>query len=238
MMSVPESIKPRKLSDEVQDRLLSLIREERLAPGDALPSERELMAQYAVGRPAIREAMQSLQHMGVIEIRHGGRPRIAAPSLEGLVSQLGTSMWHVLSHSESSLGNLKEARVFLETGMAQLAAERRTESDVMELNALIASQTAARADSERFLEIDGQFHRRIAAISGNPIFETLAQGIFDWMRTFHEEQVRKRGLEDLTLTEHRAIVAAIAKGDGNAAAQAMRDHLDRANALYHQENAT
>ncbi len=238
MMSLPESIRPRKLSDEVQERLLRLIRDERLGPGAALPSERELMARYEIGRPAIREAMQSLQHMGVIEIRHGGRPRVAQPSLDALVEQLGTAMRHLLMHSQSSLEHLKEARVSLEAELARIAARKRTEADIADLKALLAEQRAARADGESFLEIDGRFHRRIAAISGNPIFETLAYGIFTWMRAFHEEQVRKRGLEALTLEEHKAILGAIANGDGDAAALAMRDHLERANALYHQEHAT
>ena len=236
-MSVPKSeIRPRKLSDEVQDRLLRLIREKPLTPGDALPSERELMADYGVGRPAIREAMQSLQHMGVVDIRHGGRPRVAKPTLDGLVERLGTGMRHVLTHSESSLEHLKEARVSLESEMARMAASRRDENDVRDLRAILASQKAARSDAERFLEQDGRFHRRIAAISGNPIFETVAHGIFSWMRTFHVETVRKRGLESLTLAEHGAILDAIAEGDGEAAARAMRDHLERANALYDQEN--
>jgi len=237
-MSVPDSIKPKKLSDEVQERLLRLIRDEGLGPGDPLPAERELILRYGVGRPAIREALQSLGHMGVVTIRHGGRPRVAEPSLDTLVEQLGTSMRHLLTHSRTSLENLKEARVALETEMARIAAGRRTEADLGDLRALIAEQGAARDASERFLELDGLFHRRIAAISGNPIFETVAHGIFGWMRAFHDEQVRKRGLEALTLAEHRAILDAIARGDGAAAAKAMRDHLERANALYHQGNAT
>lgn len=230
-----DEIRPRKLADEVQDRLLRLIREEGLAPGDAIPSERELMARYGVGRPAIREAMQALQHMGVVDIRHGGRPRVAEPTLDGLVEKLGTGMRHVLTHSDQSLEHLKEARVALESEMARMAAGRRGEADVAELRAILAAQKAARSDPERFLECDGRFHRRIAAVSGNPIFETVAHGIFSWMRTFHVETVRKRGLEALTLEEHGAILDAIAAGDGEAAARAMRRHLERANALYEQE---
>lgn len=239
MMSVPKKeIRPRKLSDEVQDRLLRLIRESGLSPGDALPSERELMAEYGVGRPAIREAMQSLQHMGVVDIRHGGRPRLAEPTLDGLVDRLGTGMRHVLTHSQSSLEHLKEARVSLESEMARMAAMRRSDDDVRELKTILSRQKATRADAERFLEADGHFHRRIAAISGNPIFEAVAHGIFSWMRTFHVESVRKRGLEGLTLAEHGAILDAIAAGDGEAAARAMRDHLERANDLYNQEYLT
>ncbi|MBS8227327.1 transcriptional regulator NanR [Vannielia litorea] len=235
MMSLPDGIKPRKLADEVQERLLRLIREDGLGPGDALPSERELMARYEIGRPAIREAMQALQHRGVIEIRHGGRPRVAEPSLDGLIGQLGTGVRHLLAHT-SSMDHLKEARAALEAEMARIAARRRTEVDIASLEALLAAQELSAEEPEKFLEIDGKFHRRIAAISANPIFETLAAGVFDWLRDFHAEAVRKRGLEQLTLTEHRAILDAIAAGDEGAAAKAMRDHLERANELYHQDH--
>ena len=235
MMSAPDSIKPRKLADEVQDRLLRLIREEGLGPGDALPSERELMARYEIGRPAIREAMQSLQHAGIVEIRHGGRPRVAEPSLDGLIGQLGAGVQHLLAHT-SSMEHLKEARAALEAEMARLAAERRSETDVAALESLLAAQELARDEPERFLEIDGKFHRRIAAISANPIFETLVHGVLTWMRAFHVEGVRKLGLEALTLVEHRAILDAIAAGDAGAASAAMRGHLERANELYHQDH--
>jgi len=235
MMSAPEGIKPRKLADEVQDRLLRLIREEGLGPGDALPSERELMARYEIGRPAIREAMQSLQHAGIVEIRHGGRPRVAEPSLDGLIGQLGAGVQHLLAHT-SSMEHLKEARAALEAEMARLAAERRNETDVAALESLLAAQELARDEPERFLEIDGKFHRRIAAISANPIFETLVHGVFTWMRAFHVEGVRKLGLEALTLEEHRAILDAIAAGDAAAASAAMRGYLERANELYHQDH--
>ena len=63
----------RKLSDEIRDRLVTLIREDELRPGDQLPSERQLMDRFAVGRPAVREALQSLGTAGLIEINHGER---------------------------------------------------------------------------------------------------------------------------------------------------------------------
>jgi len=81
MMSIPVKLTSKKLSNEVRDFLLSHIQENKLSPGTVLPSERELMASYNVGRPVIREAMQSLQHMGLVTIRHGERPKVAEPAL-------------------------------------------------------------------------------------------------------------------------------------------------------------
>jgi GntR family transcriptional regulator, sialic acid-inducible nan operon repressor len=235
-MEKPDHIRPRKLYEQVQDRLLALIREGGLTPGDTLPSERELMAKYEVGRPAIREAMQNLQRMGLVEIRHGGRPRVARPSMDVLMTQLGTSMRHVLTHSESSLAHLKEARIVLESEMARIAAQYRTEEDLVELEALLDCQWSVRNDTDRFMDYDGQFHRRVAAVSGNPIFETVVEAIFNWLRVFHVEQVRKLGLESLTMDEHKVIVKAIALRDPVAASRAMTEHLSRANSLYHLEN--
>ncbi len=236
MMSIPDApIKRRKLSDDVQAHLLDLIRGSGYAPGDQLPSERELMRTYEVGRPAIREAMQNLQRMELIEINHGERPRVAEPSFTRTVGQMGETMRHLLKHSPANLEHLKEARVVFEMEMARMAARESTEEDVSRLTRIVDRQEASNPDSKDFLIYDGHFHKEIAAISGNPIFASLSEAIFSWLTHFHVDLVRKPGLEKLTIEEHRGILAAIAKGDPKAAAKKMSDHLYRANALYHRD---
>lgn len=236
MTSQQTPIRRRKLSDDVQDRLLSLIQTERLEPGDQLPSERELMDTYHVGRPAIREALHNLRRMGMIEIRHGERPRIAAPSLTGIVEEVSGAMRHVLMHSATSLEHLKEARATFEAEMARIAARRRTEDDLVDLRRNLAAQSDARKQPDEFMRLDGEFHRRIAAISGNPIFQSLSHAIFSWLASFHVSLVRQQGLEQITLGEHHAILDAIADGNEIEAGQQMTNHLHRANRLYHQHN--
>jgi DNA-binding FadR family transcriptional regulator len=231
-----EPIRRRKLAHDVQDRLLTMIRRGDLMPGDVLPSERELMAQLTVGRPAIREAMQNLQRMGLVEIRHGERARLTEPSIGGMVEQISETMRHLLVHSSTTLEHLKEARVTFETEMARIAAERRTDDDLDKLQSLLKAQSDARKMPEKFLELDGEFHREIAAISGNPIFASLNEALFSWLASFHLALVRKPGLEKLTLAEHEQILQAIREGDSDKAGSAMADHLNRANALYHQEH--
>ncbi len=237
MMITPDTpIKRRKLSDDVQERLLEIIRNPDYAPGDPLPSERELMRAYSVGRPAIREAMQNLARMGLIEIRHGERPKVAEPSFSGTVEQLGDTMRHLLRHSPANLAHLKEARVVFEAQMARIAAGKRQPADISKLVQIIDEQEAASANSQVFLERDGAFHRAVAEISGNPIFSSLSEAMFGWLAHFHIDLVRKPGLEKLTIKEHREIVAAITDKDADGAAQAMMDHLNRANALYHRNH--
>lgn len=235
-MTKQDPVRPKRLSKEIEERLLEMIRGAPLSPGDPLPSERELMQLFQVGRPAIREAMQNLERMGLIAIRHGGRPKVATPTLATLVGQMGVSMRHLLTHCASSLDHLKDARVRLEMEMARIAAERRTIKDLRDLKDNFQAHSAAKQNPSEFLRLDGAFHMRIAVISNNPIFESVTAAVFDWMREFHVDLVRKPGLEDLTLAEHESIIDAIAGGDSDAAADAVRRHLTRANELYHQSN--
>lgn len=236
MMTRPAQIHRRKLSDEVQTRLLELIESGTARPGDTLPSERELMESLGVGRPAIREGMQALERMGLIEIRHGERARVLEPSLGRMVDQVGQTMKHLLANSPASLENLKEARATFEREMARIAAHRRSEQDVARLDAVLREQAAARAEAATFRALDGRFHREIAAISGNPIWTALSDALFGWLSDFHVDLVSVPGLEALTLAEHAEILAAIRDGDAERAGQAMTDHLNRANALYRQAN--
>lgn len=236
MSAKNDPIPRRKLSDHIQDRLLAIIQSGELRPGDIIPSERELMETYSVGRPAIREAMQNLQRMGLVDIRHGERPRIAEPSFDNIFGQLGQTMRHLLTHSSTSLDHLKEARLIFEMQMVRIAAERRTDDDVKRLRDILTKQKAAHADSPEFLRLDGLFHHAIAGISGNPIFEGLSKAFFEWLTHFHLDLVRNPGFEKLTIEEHNKILTAIEDGNADLAAQGLSDHLNRADALYHQDN--
>lgn len=236
MNNITDPIRKRKLSDHVQERLLAIIQSGELAPGDTFPSERELMTTYSVGRPAVREAMQNLQRMGLVEIRHGERPKIAEPSFERIVGQLGETMLHFLTHSSTSMEHLKEARLVLEVEMVRVAAQQRTPEDIERLKVVLAKQENAKLDTTEFLFQDGLFHQEIAKISGNPIFEGLSKSLFEWLTRFHLDLVLRPGLEKSTLDEHYQILAAIEVGDPDAAAQRLSEHLNRVSSLYHQNH--
>lgn len=225
-----------KLSEEVRRQILDMIRSGTIAPGESLPSERELMERLGVGRPAIREAMQSLETIGLIEIRHGGRARVSEPSIGRMVEQIGDTMKHLLANSPASLENLKEARATFERELARIAARKRSATDIERLTEILADQTLAIDDRPRFRALDGAFHREIANISGNPIFSALIDALFRWLADFHADLVSVPGLEQLTLAEHRLILTAITRSDAEEAGTAMGDHLMRANDLYRQSN--
>jgi DNA-binding FadR family transcriptional regulator len=190
------------------------------------------MRAYAVGRPAIREAMQSLQRMGLLEIHHGRRARVTAPSIGRKADQVGETMRHFLANSPASLEQLKEARLVFEMEMARIAARRHSASDIARLRAILQAQAEASSDLERFVARDGDFHREIAAISGNPIFAALSEALFRWLAAFYRGAVSVPGLERVILQEHGQILEAIAAGNPDAAARNMSDHLTRANELF------
>jgi DNA-binding FadR family transcriptional regulator len=222
----------RKLSEAVLDRLMERIGAGEFPPGSQLPSERDLMEALGVGRPAVREALQSLERSGIITITHGERARVAIPSAAGLVAQIAGGAQHLMRIAPGSVEHLKEARVFLEAGLARLAAERATDAGVAALRALLDQQRRARARPRDFVDADMAFHRQIATMTGNPIFPAVVEAMFGWLGAHHRSLVRAPGAESLTLAEHERILAAIEARDPAAAEATMRDHLTRANALY------
>lgn len=232
-MSDALKISRRKLSDDVFDRLYAMLLNGDYAPGEHLPSERELMELFGVGRPAIREAMQSLERLGLVAIQHGQRPRVTAPTAEGLLSQIELTAMHMLSSSPQSLEHLKEARAFFELGMVARAARTAGEADVSRLEELLERQRRElNRDAGAFIEADMAFHRAIAETTGNPIFIAVSHAMLDWLAHFHTAMLHWKGNEHITLEEHERILDAIRRHDEAAAVNEMRAHLDRARALY------
>ncbi len=227
-----EPIQRRKLYQEVERRLLERIRSGEIAPGAQLPSERELMETFGVGRPAVREALQSLERSGIVEIAHGERARVLLPTADSLIGQIGSGTRHLLSMQPDTLEHLKDARLFLEVGMARLAAERASDDDLARLRQRIDEHRQVLNQLDLFLERDMAFHREIARISGNPIFPAIVEATFRWASEYYKSIVRAPGAESVTLAEHQRLLDAIAAHDPAAAERAMRDHLTRASDLY------
>ena len=210
-------IRRRKLGQEVLDRLLVKIQSGTFPPGSNLPSERELMILFSVGRPAVREALQGLERMGLLSIIHGERARVLSLSAESVVARMSDIAVHLLSSSQGLLEHFKEARLLFATGMVRVAAERATQSDIEDLRKALQTQSAGRKDAEKFLRTEVKFHRAIAAISRNPIYVALAQGMIDWMGTFYVDLGQARSEDDKT-----------------AAEQAMTANLNRTRDFYRQ----
>ncbi|MBB2971718.1 transcriptional regulator NanR [Mesorhizobium sp. RMAD-H1] len=227
-----ERIVRRKLSDEVFARLRDLIASGEFGPGDLMPSERDLMERFGVGRPAIREAMQTLHNMGLIVVSHGERARVSELTARTMFKQIDVVARMLVSTTPETLDQLKDTRRFYERGLVRLAAERATDADLDELEEIINRQESHFGDQRLFIADDIAFHRKIAAISGNPMLEALSESMLNWLFEYHTEMLIWTGKERITLSEHCAILDCLRQRDMEAAEKAMIVHIDRSGTLY------
>jgi len=232
MNVVSEPIVRKKLSDEVFARLKHMIETGELKAGDDMPSERELMERYGVGRPAIREAMQALAGKGLVEISQGERAKVLRITAETIIRQVDLPAKLMLSGSSDTLEHLKSARIFFERGMIREAAGKATPEDIANLKALLDKQRQSLGDADAFIDADMEFHQSIAAISGNPIFAAVSGAMLGWLKSYHTEMLIWTGRENVTLAEHEEIIRALENGNADLAEKAMIKHLERSRALY------
>ena len=222
----------RKLSHEVLDRLLPRLRNGEFPVGALLPSERDLMAGLGVGRPAVREALQTLERMGLVAIVHGEGARVMPLSADKVIAQISDAAMHLLSGSNDLLEHLKEARLQFEVAMIRIAAQRATAEQIEHLRVLLEEHKASLAEPQRFLSTDMAFHRGIAEISGNAIYQAVSQAMLEWLEQFHHEAVRAPGAEKTSLNEHIKMFKCIAAHDPDGAAKVLTAHLKRASTHY------
>jgi DNA-binding FadR family transcriptional regulator len=216
---------------EIARRLEEQVLDGRLQPGDTLPSERELMERHGVGRPAVREALLSLQKAGLIAIQNGERARVVRPSAMSLVGELGSAARYLLNQPDG-VRQFQQARLFLEIGLVRFAAERGTEVDLARLAKALAANEAALTDMAAFARTDVEFHFVLAEIPRNPIFVALHLALAEWLTEQRSSTLRKRGVARLALKAHRAIFRAIEARDADKAEAAMRHHLEEVETLY------
>jgi GntR family transcriptional regulator, sialic acid-inducible nan operon repressor len=219
----PIQIERRKLFEQVAEHLESLILSGKLRPGERLPPERELQQAFGVGRPAIREALITLQRAGLIEIGNGAPARVAQPSTKGLLSGLVPTMRHLLSTAEGNR-QLMAVRLLVEVGLVRQAAKGRTPELLGELRAAFEANKTAK-DREAFIASDVHFHYLIAKAAGEEAILAIHDAMSTWLRGQREVSLRDQGEMARATAAHGRILAAIEAGDPDAAEQALRDHL-------------
>jgi DNA-binding FadR family transcriptional regulator len=228
-----EKLVRKKLADQVLDRLLALIERGELPPGSRLPGERALMQRFGVGRPAVREALQTLERMGLIEIQHGERARVIRLDASRVLRRMDASVRHLLTSSPEMRDALRQARQEFEQFLVREAARRANGEGIGQLRNALEAQRAARGDAVRFMTADIRFHVTIASLTGNPLYSALSEAMLGWIFGLFPRLLRAPNVEDLTIREHAAILKAIENHDPDAAARAMKRHLSRAHPRYH-----
>lgn len=222
----------RRLHEEVVEQLVQAVHTGDFPVGSRLPSERELSSIFGVTRPVIREALQSLERLGVVRIAQGERAEVIQVTPDAIVEKFTESVRILIATDAEALEHFKEARLMFECGIARLAAERATRDGLRALRQVLAAGRAARRKRPEFIRLDGEFHAGVAALAQNPLYPAVSRGIFNWLSGYHMDSVSVPGREDLTLQEHGEILAALENRDPHAVEIAMRRHLTRASDLY------
>lgn len=210
------------LPKRIATRLLSLIKEKHLRPGDKLPPERELAGMMQVSRPSLREALQALAIMNIIEIRQGDGTYVTSLEPGLLIEPLN----FVFALDDSTLLELFEARKIVEVGLVGLAAQRITAEEMADLECCLAKSLQSADDPDAFLLADLELHKKIGLAARNPIMQRFMDSISQLGRVSRARTTHIPGLTQQSAEDHRAIVAALKNHDVEAARQAMLQHLD------------
>ncbi|MET8638419.1 FadR/GntR family transcriptional regulator [Streptomyces sp. NPDC004096] len=221
-----KAVSSSRVSQLIVDQIRMLLKEERLQPGDRLPSERELCTQFGVSRVTVREALRSLEASGLVEIRLGARGGafVTAPSSR----RVGEGLADLLSLSPLTATEVTEARLVFELGIVPLIIERATEEDLDALRALCDEHAEAVKQGTYDMEMSADFHTRVAACTHNGAIEMLVQSFHGpLLMSLREAQSIEPQMGHRGSKEHRKFVEAIAERDAEAATEIMRTHLQR-----------
>jgi DNA-binding FadR family transcriptional regulator len=217
-MTSLSTFRPLQRYEQVAERLAADIRSGSLAPGERLPSERDLARTFEVSRASVREAIASLQVQGVVETRKGAGTFVAArpPAAE--------------APHDASPSAVLEARLQLEPAVARLAAARAQRDSAAEN--LLDAMEAEPVDIATWNSSDRLFHRQLAAMTGNPVLLAFADHVATlmdqplWQR-LRDDSIAVPGRTRIHVAEHRMIYEAIVAGDAEAAAFYSTQHINR-----------
>jgi GntR family transcriptional regulator, transcriptional repressor for pyruvate dehydrogenase complex len=214
-------VAPVRAHDEVVRQLRDLMERGVLRPGDRLPPERQLAVRFGVSRATVRQALSALQSAGLVESLVG----------RGTFARLDTdragvsTLVEALRLARGTLGDQMEVRRLIEPEVARCAAVRAQEADRETFQRSIEQQEACVAERGAFLEADSAFHLAIARATANPVLVKMVEGIHGLLRETREQSLASDEGVRRSLDGHRRIVQALLSGDGQAAHDAMADHL-------------
>ncbi|MBS7533255.1 FadR family transcriptional regulator [Ancylobacter sonchi] len=203
----------------------------RFAPGELLPREPDLMAEFAASRPSLREALKVLAAKGLIEMRQKVGTRVRPRDLWNTFDS-DVLAWHFGDGNGSAalrdtmMRDLIELRLMIEPAAAQLATGRATIEDLRRIRAALHAMEATSGDLSAYAHADVAFHMAVFAASHNVLLGSFAHLVADFLHLSFsiQQQALKadKSVED-DISQHRAVFEAITGGEGEGAARAMRD---------------
>jgi DNA-binding FadR family transcriptional regulator len=220
-----KAIPTNRISKVVADQIRDAVFQKRLKPGDRLPPERKLMEEFEVSRVTIREALRSLEHFGIIEIKRGfeGGAFIKDPSTKFVNNYLQD----IFSLGKIKVCHLTEARFSVEPSSVKLACERMTEGFLkqIELNIKETKECLDKGNKNDARLLNLEFHRKIAQASENPVIFFMIDSIMDIMENNISSIPLLGKPVARSLKFHEEIYFAIRDRNAKGAHDLMQDHI-------------
>lgn len=210
------------LSARVTEAVEQLIADNELVAGDRMPSERVLAEKFDVSRTVIREAVRSLVAKGLLDVRRGSGTVVCGPQTDFVARSM--SLLLQAGGSSNSYDQVHEVRTMLELHISTIAAKRRTDLDLMNLDRAL-DQMVRDHDSESFASADMAFHSALAAATHNPLLLVLHDSIADVMVAVRKQAFETLGAVPNAQNHHRRIFEAVRDSDSARASKAMESHL-------------
>lgn len=220
-------ITPRSLKDEFIERFEALILSGKFAPGDRVPSERDLGSLFGISRPVVHEGLRALESRGLVRIESRKGVRVndyrRQGSIEMLLSILNYSGGKL---SRSLFDGLLEMRLLFEVETARLAAARHGADHLAELRALLERERTTGAPTlQDIVDIDYEFHLLLAIASGNEIYPLLMNSFRRIYNDILKEFYADSSVIQPVFAMHERLTEAIASRDTDASGRAMLELL-------------
>ena len=215
-------IKYTRASDEIVNQVKNLISEGALKPGDRLPAERELIKQFGVSRPTLREALKSLIAMGFLEINQTKRTFVKSMISERMQDPLSL----LIKTDTQKIFDLIEVRKALEAWSAFHAARRATQEDIEQLQTIVEEMRAAFEKGRSWEKEDADFHLAIAQATHNTVQTHIMSTIYDLLRESVARVFTERVKVKKLLNQHYRILTAIKNHSPEKARDRTLEHLD------------
>jgi GntR family transcriptional repressor for pyruvate dehydrogenase complex len=215
------AVRKNRRYEQVAEQIQQLIARGVLKPGDRLPPERDLATKFGVGRGSIRDAIRTLEIMGVVEPRQGHGTVVRELSAETLVVPLAS----VLSHKRELVAELLDVRRMIEPALAGRAAKNATPEEIAHMEQILERQRQKMRRGEPTIEEDSEFHYAIAVAARNTVVLRVLDVLMDLLRESRTRSLQVPGRLERSYAGHRRVLRAIKRRDGASAQAAVRQHL-------------
>lgn len=217
-----EPIKKSSLVTELTKQLLDYVFSGNIQPGEKLPTERQLQEVLHVGRSSIREAIKVLNVLGILDVRQGDGTYLVKRDSHFLMESIE---WGLLLGEKNTL-DVIEARQEIEISIVKYAAKRATDQEIEELWSILEDLKGA--STKEFIEIDVNFHLKLAEMAKNSVFKSLFLSLQSLLRTWINLVMSEVSDTTFSYNDHLNIYIAVSQRNPERAEQAMRAHMEDA----------